>query len=153
MLTDALAEDVQTDLNLLRAFRTPTDPSGLAERLGRMRDLLFHYPEMLNPDCAEHEELRGALDRVRDDVGEVVTGPTFRSVRFTFADDLAAGLILGGALAPEGNPDDARRAAIEPLVAHIRDGLTAAMRFGVAVADSYVSAQSSDRVQFEKLDD
>lgn len=105
----------------LDALLTPSATDPLPAAMERARNLVWHYPTMLDRSRVQHDDLFRALEVLRDEEVGVQQGASLRDLRSGFADSIAAVLTYGPEL---GSLDEgAQRAAIEAFAARARDGV------------------------------
>jgi hypothetical protein len=95
------------------------------------RNVTFHYPEM-HPDKAEHgqEEIAEAVDAASELESSIESSDYFGSVRFRFADEVAAQWL------PDG-PEQ------QTLIVNLRESVLALSRFAQRAAQAYMESRPS----------
>jgi hypothetical protein len=123
-----LPNEAQDDVQRVLDGVDPKSPVYHGDWLDANRNVTFHYAEM-HPDKAAHgkEEIFNALTEAAGLDGTITSDENFGSVRFGFADEVAAQWI------PEHDT--------ETVVASLRDAVAALARFVQRAALAYLDSR------------
>lgn len=107
----------------------PASPHYHGDWLANHRNVTFHYPEM-HPEKAGHgqEEITEALQAAGDLESFIEAGDHFGSVRFSFADEVAAQWLPAD--------DD-----LEEILVKLREAALALARFAQRAAEAYLESR------------
>ena len=103
----------------------------------RLRDVFFHYPEMLDRTKSQYDQFTRALAGLSEQDGRIIQGKALKDLRCEFADDVAARLTRGDQQLPG---EGARDVVVDDLVASLRDGVIALQDFSFTCVQAYLKA-------------
>lgn len=130
---DSLGPQAARDWSVVQSVAGDTE---MGKRIEHLRNVFFHYPEMLDKAAAQYDKLGAALAGLSDARGTIIEGPALKDLRCVFADDIAARLTRGEDQLPaDGDPDE----VVEELVTSLRDGIIALQNLCFSCVQAYIA--------------